>query len=102
MDFDGVIVLFDGLAIVTGTEVSISLEHDGETLCHWVAARRSEWVARKVTRTYGFLAFLCLDAPGFYTLCAFDSPRLDQLFLFGCLRRIHATGFSFLFVLGSH
>jgi hypothetical protein len=48
MDFDGAIVLFDGLAIVTRTEVSVSLEHDDETLCHSVAAvtaRRSEWVA---------------------------------------------------------
>jgi hypothetical protein len=102
MDFDGTIVLYDGLAIVTRTEVSISLEHDDETLCHSVAARRFEWVARKVMRTYGFLAFFCLDAPGLYTLCAFDSSRLDQLFLFGCLRRAHATGFGFLFVLGSH
>ena len=102
MDFDGAIVLFDGLAIVTRTEESISLEHDHETHCHWVAARRPESVARNVIRTYGFLAFFCLDASGFYTLCAFDSSRLDQLFLFRCLRRAHATGFSILFVLGSH
>jgi hypothetical protein len=47
MDFDGAIVLFDGPAIVTRTELSISLEHDDETLCHWVAARRSEWVGTK-------------------------------------------------------
>ena len=102
MDFDGAIVLFDGLAIVTRTEVSISLKLDDETLCHWVAACRSEWVARKVMRTYGFLAFFCLDAPGFHTLCAFDSSRLGQLFLFGGHRRAHATGFGFLFVFGSH
>jgi hypothetical protein len=96
MDFDGAIVLFDGLAVVTRTEVSISLEHDDETLCHSVA--------RKVMRTYSFLAFFCLDAPGFNTLRAFDSSRLDQLFLFGCLRRARASGFGFLFliVLGSH
>jgi hypothetical protein len=102
MDLDGTIVLFDGLAIATGTEVSISLEQDDETLCHSVAARRSEWVARKVTRTYGFLVFFCMDAPGLYTLCAFDSSCLDQLFLFRCLRRARATGFGLLFVLGSH
>lgn len=102
MNFDGAIVLFDGLAIVTRTEVSISLEHDGETLCHWVTAGRSEWVARKVMRTYGFLAFFCLDAPGFHTLCAFDSSRLGQLFLLGCLRSAGTTGFGFLFMLGSH
>ena len=104
MDFDGAIVLFDGLAIVTRTEVSISLQHDDETLCHSVAARRPELVARKVMRTYSFLAFFCLDAPGFNTVCAFDSSRLDQLFLFGCLRRARASGFGFLFlvVLGSH
>ena len=35
MDVDGAIVLFDGLAIVTSTEVNISLKH-----CHSVAARR--------------------------------------------------------------
>lgn len=104
MDFDGTIVLFDGLAIVTRTELSISLEHDDESLCHSVASRRSELVARKVMRTYSFLAFFCLDAPGFNTLRAFDSSRLDQLFLFGCLRRARASGFGFLFlfVLGSH
>jgi hypothetical protein len=95
MDFDGTIVLFDSLAIVTCTEVSISLEHNDEPLCSLVAARHSEWVARKVMRTYGFLAFFCLGVPGFYTLCAFDSSRLDQLFLFGCLRRAHTTGFGF-------
>ena len=38
MDFDSALVLFDGLATVTGTEVSISLEHDDETFCHSVAA----------------------------------------------------------------
>lgn len=102
MNFDGAIILFDGLAIVTRTELSISLEHDDETLCHWVAARRSEWVPRKVMKTYGFLAFFCLDVPAFYTLCAFDSSRLDKLFPFGCLRRAHATGFGFLSMLGSH
>ena len=63
MDFDGAIVLFDGLAVVTRAEVSISLQHDDETLCHSVAARRPELVARKVMRTYSFLAFFCLDAP---------------------------------------
>jgi hypothetical protein len=35
MDFDGTIVLFDCLAIVTRTEVSISLEHNDEPLVHW-------------------------------------------------------------------
>jgi hypothetical protein len=83
MDFDGAIVLFDGLVIVTRTEVSISLERDGETLCHSVAVHRPERVARKVMRTYGFFAFFRLDAPGLYTLCAFDGSRLGQLFLFG-------------------
>jgi len=101
MDFDSVLVLFDGLATVTRTEVSISLAHDDETFCHSVAAR-SQWVARKVMRTYGFLAFFCLDAPSLYALCAFGCSRLDQLFLFVCLCRVYATGFNFLFVVGSH
>lgn len=101
MDFDGTIVFFDGLAIVTGTEVNISLKHN-ETHCHSVAARRSEWMPRKVMRTYGFLAFFCLDASSLHTFCAFDTSLLYQLFLFGCFRKAYATGSSFLFVLGSH
>jgi hypothetical protein len=102
MGFDSNIVLFDGFVIITSTEVSVSLKHDHETLCHLVAACRSEWVAQKVMRTYDFLALFCLDAPNLCTLCTFDGSRLDQLFLFRRLRRIHATGLGFLLVLGSH
>jgi hypothetical protein len=102
VDFDSNIVLLDGFAIIARTEVSISLKHDCEILYHPVAARRSEWVARMVMRTYFFLVFFSVDAPNLYTLCTFDSSRLEQLFLSGCLRRAHVTGFGFLLVLGSH
>lgn len=70
-------VLLDGVAIITRTEVSISLKHGRKILCHSAAARRSEWVARMVMCTYVFLVFFCVDAPGLYTLCAFDGSRLE-------------------------
>jgi hypothetical protein len=48
------------------------------------------------SKTYGFLVLFCMDAPSLYALCAFDSPRLEQLFIVRCLLRTHATGFGFL------
>ena len=94
MGFDSNTVLFDGFAIITRTEVNIPLKDDHKALCHSVA--------RKVTRTYSFLAFFCLDAPSLHTFCAFDSSRLHRLFLFGCSRRARAIRFGILLVLGSH